>query len=127
VPTSSDYERMLRAAGLHMLTAADLVRRFQPSGSVARCEARVRDNHPHFVCRSCGAIADVDGAVGDTACLTAPDTSSYDVGEAEVIFWGSMPGMRGGNDVRRLRQPAITTRKRRDREEDRRDREVRPE
>jgi Fe2+ or Zn2+ uptake regulation protein len=57
---------------LHALTAAGSVRRFQPSGSVARYEARVRDNHHHVVCRSCGAIADVDGALGDTACLTAP-------------------------------------------------------
>ena len=76
---------------LHALTAAGLVRRFQPSGSVARYETRVRDNHHHLVCRSCGAIADVDGAVGDTACLTAPDASGYDVGEAEVIYWGRCP------------------------------------
>jgi Fur family transcriptional regulator, stress-responsive regulator len=76
---------------LHTLTATGLVRRFQPSGSVARYEARVRDNHHHFVCRSCGAIADVDGTVGDTACLTAPGASGYDVDEAEVIYWGRCP------------------------------------
>ncbi|SFK76457.1 Fur family transcriptional regulator, ferric uptake regulator [Geodermatophilus ruber] len=76
---------------LHALTAAGLVRRFQPSGSVARYEARGRDNHHHLVCRSCGAIADVEGTVGDTACLTAPDASGYDVGEAEVIYWGRCP------------------------------------
>jgi Fe2+ or Zn2+ uptake regulation protein len=132
---SSDYERMLRGAGLrvtrprlavlsvvhghphadtdsiitavrkgfgrvshqavydvlHALTAAGLVRRFQPSGSVARYEARVRDNHHHLVCRLCGAIADVDGAVGDTACLTAPDRSGYEINGAEVIYWGRCP------------------------------------
>jgi Fur family ferric uptake transcriptional regulator len=78
---------------LHALTAAGLVRRFQPSGSVARYEARVRDNHHHVVCRSCGAIADVDvdGAVGDAACLTAPDSSGYEISDAEVIFWGRCP------------------------------------
>jgi Fur family transcriptional regulator, stress-responsive regulator len=76
---------------LHALTAAGLVRRFQPSGSVARYEARVRDDHHHLVCRSCGAIADVDGAVGDTACLAAPDGSGYEVNRAEVIFWGRCP------------------------------------
>jgi Fe2+ or Zn2+ uptake regulation protein len=77
---------------LHALTAAGLVRRFQPSGSVARYEARVQDNHHHIVCRSCGAIADIDGAVGDTACLTAPDVSGYsDISEAEVIYWGRCP------------------------------------
>ena len=42
---------------LRALTAADLVRRIQPTGSVARYEARVGDNHHHVVCRSCGAIA----------------------------------------------------------------------
>ena len=76
---------------LQALTAAGLVRRFQPSGSVARYEARVRDHHHHVVCRSCGAIADVDGAVGDTACLAAPDGSGYEIDGAEVIFWGRCP------------------------------------
>jgi Fur family transcriptional regulator, stress-responsive regulator len=76
---------------LHALTAADLVRRFQPSGSVARYEARVRDNHHHVVCRSCGAIADVVGAVGDAPRLTAPDGSGYEIDDAEVIYWGRCP------------------------------------
>jgi Fe2+ or Zn2+ uptake regulation protein len=76
---------------LHALTAAGLVRRFQPSGSVARYEARVRDNHQHVVCRSCGAIADVDGTVGDAPCLTAPDGSGYEIDDAEVIYWGRCP------------------------------------
>jgi Fe2+ or Zn2+ uptake regulation protein len=76
---------------LHALTAAGLVRRFQPSGSVARYEARIRDNHQHVVCRSCGAIADVDGTVGDAPCLTAPDGSGYEIDDAEVIYWGRCP------------------------------------
>ena len=49
---------------LKALTDAGLVRRIQPPGSVARYESRVGDNHHHVVCRSCGAIADVDCAVG---------------------------------------------------------------
>jgi Fur family ferric uptake transcriptional regulator len=75
---------------LHALTAAGLVRRFQPSGSVARYEARVPGNH-HVVCRSCGAIADVDGPVGNAPCLTPPDAPGYDIGEADVIHWGRCP------------------------------------
>ncbi|HEX6919363.1 MAG TPA: Fur family transcriptional regulator [Actinomycetes bacterium] len=75
---------------LRALTAAGLVRRFQPKGSVARYEARVGDNHHHVVCRSCRAIADVDCAVGYAPCLTA-DGSSYEIDEAEVIFWGRCP------------------------------------
>ncbi len=77
---------------LHVLTAAGLVRRFQPSGSVARYEARVGDDHHHVVCRSCGAIADVDGAVGTATCLTAPDGSGYEIDGAEVIYWGRCRG-----------------------------------
>ena len=76
---------------LHTLTAAGLVRRIQPSGSVARYESRVGDNHHHVVCRSCGAIADVDCAVGHTPCLTASDDHGFVVDEAEVVYWGLCP------------------------------------
>ena len=135
VPTTSDFERLLRGAALRVtrprvavltavhdhphaetdsiigvvrgdlgevshqavydvlraLTAAGLVRRIQPMGSVARYEARVGDNHHHVVCRSCGAIADVDCAVGYAACLTAADDFGYEIDEAEVIYWGRCP------------------------------------
>jgi Fur family ferric uptake transcriptional regulator len=76
---------------LRALTSAGLVRRLQPMGSVARYEARVGDNHHHLVCRSCGAIADVDCAVGETPCLNAVDDAGYEIGEAEVIYWGRCP------------------------------------
>ncbi|NGP05590.1 transcriptional repressor [Rhodococcus sp. 14C212] len=76
---------------LHALTDAGLVRRIQPSGSVARYESRVGDNHHHLVCRSCGAIADVDCAVGEAPCLTASDHRGFLVDEAEVIYWGMCP------------------------------------
>ena len=73
---------------LHTLTAAGLVRRIQPLGSVARYESRVGDNHHHAVCRSCGAIADVDCAVGHAPCLTASEDHGFVIDEAEVIYWG---------------------------------------
>ena len=76
---------------LHALTAAGLVRRIAPAGSVARYESRVGDNHHHVVCRSCGAIADVDCAVGEVPCLTAPDGHGYAIDETEVIHWGLCP------------------------------------
>ncbi|MGY1593522.1 Fur family transcriptional regulator [Geodermatophilus sp. SYSU D00708] len=135
MPTTSDFERMLRGASLRVtrprmavlaavhahphadtdtliglarqrsgevshqavydvlgaLTDAGLVRRIQPMGSVARYEARVGDNHHHLVCRSCGAIVDVDCAVGDSPCLTASDGTGYEIDEAEVIWWGRCP------------------------------------
>jgi Fur family ferric uptake transcriptional regulator len=73
---------------LHALTRAGLVRRIQPSGSVARYESRVGDNHHHVVCRSCGAIADVDCVVGEAPCLEASDDRGYSIDEAEVVYWG---------------------------------------
>ena len=73
---------------LRALTTARLVRRFQPEGSVARYEARVGDNHHHLVCRNCGAIADVDCAVGDPPCLTAAEDHGFRIDEAEVVYWG---------------------------------------
>jgi len=76
---------------LRALTAARLVRRIQPSGSVARYESRVGDNHHHVVCRSCGAIADIDCAVGATPCLTASNDQGFSIDEAEVTYWGMCP------------------------------------
>jgi Fur family transcriptional regulator, stress-responsive regulator len=76
---------------LRALTGAGLVRRIQPSGSSARYEARVSDNHHHLVCRSCGAIADVDCAVRETPCLTASDDAGFEIDEAEVVYWGRCP------------------------------------
>jgi Fe2+ or Zn2+ uptake regulation protein len=76
---------------LRALTAAGLVRSIEPPGSVARYEARVGDNHHHVVCRSCGAIDDVDCAVGAAPCLTASDDHGFAIDEAEVIYWGRCP------------------------------------
>ncbi|WP_116451564.1 Fur family transcriptional regulator [Blastococcus litoris] len=76
---------------LRTLTEVGLLRRFQPEGSVARYEARIGDNHHHLVCRSCGAIVDVDCAVGEAPCLTANDQAGYTIDEAEVIYWGRCP------------------------------------
>ena len=76
---------------LRALTAAGLARRIQPAGSPARYESRVGDNHHHVVCRSCGAIADVDCAAGSTPCLTASDDHGFAIDEAEVVYWGRCP------------------------------------
>lgn len=76
---------------LRALTTVGLVRCIQPTGSTARYESRVGDNHHHVVCRTCGAIADVDCAVGDAPCLTASDDHGFTIDEAEVIYWGVCP------------------------------------
>src|SRR4029450_11487378 len=76
---------------LRALTAAGLGGGGRRRGSLARSEARVADNHHPLVCRSCGAIVDVDCAVGRSPCLTAADDAGYDIAEAEVIYCGRGP------------------------------------
>jgi Fur family transcriptional regulator, stress-responsive regulator len=82
---------------LQALTTAGIVRRIQPLGSVARYETRVGDNHHHVVCRSCGAVADVDCAVGHRPCLSPSIDHEYEIDEAEVIYWGTCPACRANN------------------------------
>ncbi len=100
--TADDIDKVVRAElgavsrqavydALGTLTEKGVLRRIQPAGSPARYEDRVGDNHHHLICRSCGRMVDVDCAVGYTPCLTAADDSSYEIDEAEVIYWGRCP------------------------------------
>jgi Fur family ferric uptake transcriptional regulator len=73
---------------LHDLTKAGLLRRIEPAGSPSRYERRIGDNHHHLVCTDCGAIEDVDCAVGQAPCLTPSRKAGYVVTSAEVTFWG---------------------------------------
>ena len=71
-----------------------LLRRIQPSGSPALYETRVGDNHHHLICRVCGAVVDVDCAVGSAPCLTPAQDMDYEIDEAEVVYWGRCPECR---------------------------------
>lgn len=73
---------------LAALTEAGIVRRIQPSGSVALYESRVGDNHHHLVCRSCGLVVDVACEHGTAPCMAPSDDAGFVIDEAEVIFWG---------------------------------------
>lgn len=73
---------------LHDLTKAGLLRRIEPAGSPSRYERRIGDNHHHLVCTDCGAIEDVDCAIGEAPCLTPSQKAGYAVTSAEVTFWG---------------------------------------
>jgi Fur family ferric uptake transcriptional regulator len=89
---------------LRVLTEAGLLRHIQPSGSVARYESRVGDNHHHVVCRSCGAVDDVDCVTGAAPCMDGSDDHGYEIDECEVTFWGTCPecriGRSGTSDVK---------------------------
>lgn len=75
---------------LRVLTDVGLVRCTQIAGHPARYETR-RNNHHHFVCRSCGDIIDVDCVIGQAPCLQADLPEPYQVDEAAVTFWGWCP------------------------------------
>jgi len=79
---------------LAVLVEKGVVRRIEPSGSPARYETRVADNHHHMICRVCGRVTDVDCAVGPAPCLTPSDDGDYEIDEAEVIYWGRCPECR---------------------------------
>lgn len=70
---------------------AGLARRIEPAGHSGLYELRVEDNHHHLVCSVCGAIEDVDCAVGPAPCLTPSSSHGFVVDTAEVIYWGRCP------------------------------------
>ncbi|MET8454085.1 Fur family transcriptional regulator [Streptomyces sp. NPDC005209] len=79
---------------LRALTDAGLVRCTQIPGHPARYETERHDNHHHFVCRRCGAICDVECAVGAAPCMEPRLPEEYDIQEAAVTFWGFCPDCR---------------------------------
>jgi Fe2+ or Zn2+ uptake regulation protein len=98
---------------LKALVAVGIARRIEPAGAPALFELRGGDNHHHLVCRSCGAVADVDCAVGAAPCLAPSDTAGFVVDEAEVVFWGlcrecqAAPGGSEQNHEQEIRGGAI--------------------
>jgi Fur family transcriptional regulator, stress-responsive regulator len=97
---------------LNTLTERGIVRRIQPAGSPARYELRVGDNHHHLVCRSCGAVSDVDCATATAPCLEAADLDTHAPGfvvdEAEVTFWGLCPTCAGSSHAAPAPTPTPT-------------------
>ena len=84
---------------LNVLTARGILQRIEPAGHPARYEVRVGDNHHHVVCRSCGAVGDVDCATGHAPCLVPSSTHGFTIDTAEVIYWGTCPACRASAHV----------------------------
>jgi Fur family transcriptional regulator, stress-responsive regulator len=59
-------------------------------GHPARYEVRL-DNHHHLLCRNCGALVDVDCAVGEAPCLHPVEGHGYTVERANVTYVGLCP------------------------------------
>jgi Fur family transcriptional regulator, stress-responsive regulator len=70
------------------MSDAGLVRRAGAGGGPARYETRAGDHHHHTVCRGCGAVGDVDCAVGHAPCLRPTAEGGFTIDRAEVTFWG---------------------------------------
>src|SRR5688500_6642089 len=81
---ASSLQSVYDALGL--LVSEGLIRRIQPSGSPARYEDRVGDNHHHLICRICGRVVDIDCAVGSAPCLTATDDRGFETDEAADAY-----------------------------------------
>jgi len=79
---------------LHALDERGLVQRIEPAGHPARYERRRGDNHHHVVCRTCGAVGDVDCATGHAPCLVPSDDHGFTIDAAEVLYWGTCPTCR---------------------------------
>ncbi len=95
LPRTSVYNALdaLRAAGVVMRASA---------GTAATLYESAAAWHHHFVCRSCGDIADVACAVGDKPCLR-PELPGADIDEAEVIYRGLCASCRGASAAADLR------------------------
>lgn len=68
---------------------AGLVRRIEPAGRPMLFELHLHDNHHHVICTACGAVEDVDCAVGAAPCLHPADAHGFDIAVAEITFWGT--------------------------------------
>ncbi|WP_298037732.1 Fur family transcriptional regulator [uncultured Microbacterium sp.] len=77
---------------LNDFAAAGLVRRIEPAGHPMLFELRVDDNHHHLVCTVCGAVRDVECAVGHAPCLTPSHDHGFRIAAAEVTYWGICAG-----------------------------------
>ncbi len=70
------------------LERVGLARRVEPAGSPALYEAHT-DEHHHLVCRTCGAIVDVEALQGPSPALD--DDRGFALERTEIWFWGTCP------------------------------------
>lgn len=71
-----------------------LARRVQPAGSVVRFDPRATDLHHHVVCRTCGALADVEAELDTAAALAVATRLGFSVDEPELVLWGTCAACR---------------------------------
>lgn len=82
---------------LGVLAGKGLLRRLQPAGYPTLYDPRVGDQHQHAICRTCGAVADVDCDSALSTALGAATHCDYQIEETEILYWGTC-GRCSGSD-----------------------------
>ena len=82
-------------ATLELLEEMGMVRRLASDTGTALYDPRT-DAHHHMVCRRCGAVADVDGALDDDAVLRAARHAGFTPDDAQLVIRGLCAACRAG-------------------------------
>lgn len=82
-------------ATLELLEEMGLVRRVATEGPTAVYDPRT-DEHHHLVCRACGAIADVNGALDPAELMLAARASGFAPDSTQVVVRGLCAACRTG-------------------------------
>ncbi len=82
-------------ATLELLRDLGLVERVPTEGGAVVYDSRTEDHH-HLVCRGCGAIVDVESAVGTSGLLDAAPSGRLHTADHAGRGQGAVRGVRGG-------------------------------
>ncbi|MEF3122462.1 Fur family transcriptional regulator [Kocuria flava] len=88
------------------LTALGMLRKFEPPASPALYETRTDDNHHHAYCVRCGAVTDIDCAVGHAPCLTPVEHHGMHLLSADVVYHGVCADCLAADGARPAAAPA---------------------
>jgi Fur family ferric uptake transcriptional regulator len=61
------------------------------AGGLRAADLTRSSHHHHLVCRNCGTVTDVGCAAGHTTSVEPAAAAGFEIGEAEVTFWGLCP------------------------------------
>lgn len=74
-------------AALELLQQLGIIRRVATEGGTVVWDARVGEHH-HAVCRSCGAIVDLDAALDRADVVAAAHAAGFAVDDAQLVVRG---------------------------------------
>ena len=80
-------------AALELFEQLGLIRRVATERGTVVWDARVAEHH-HAVCRSCGAIADVDADLDRADVIAAAEAAGFAVDGAQLVVRGLCPACR---------------------------------